>query len=391
MKNGNFQKSCIITPNYPDPWFIEQGAFVERLVREWKKEGMTVDVVAPKKFVNKFRSFFKQKHKTDKLAGDKILCPSYVSVSNKKVLNVDLKEISLSNFNKSALKSLKGLDTPDFFYGQFLESGGSAALTAGKKYNRPAFADVGESVLVKSGSEEEKKKLKRLVSSLDGLVCVSEELAEEVTNLGADPEKVMFHPNTVSLDRFKKLDRSTCRRKLGLPDDEIISIFVGHFIERKGPLRVLKALKMQNNPKVKSIFIGRGEQEPESDIVLQKGPVPNDELNAWFCAADFFVLPTLHEGYCNAINEAMASGLPIISSDIPEVKTQVPEAAGLLVDPADIDSIAKAIEKLASNPELRKKMGEAAFQEQVKRSSRSRASIILEWINLLLEQKEVKL
>ena len=46
MKKRDVQHSCILTPNYPDPWFIERGAFVDRLARIWQSEGMTVDVVA---------------------------------------------------------------------------------------------------------------------------------------------------------------------------------------------------------------------------------------------------------------------------------------------------------------------------------------------------------
>lgn len=380
--------ACVITPTYPDKWFIEKGAFVDRLVNEWKKEGLRVDVVAPRKIVNFLKAIYKRKHTLNQIAGDSVLYPSYISVSNKKMLNIDLKKISLQNFNKSALKGLKSLKTPDFFYGQFLETGGSAALTAGKKYNLPAFADVGESVLLNRGLFDETKKLSKLVTSLDGLACVSQELADEVISLGADPEKVMFYPNTVNMDRFKILDRSECRIKLGLPVNETIAIFTGHFIERKGPLRVLQSLKMQTKPKVKAIFIGRGEQEPHSEIILHKGPVPNSELATWLCAADFFVLPTQHEGHCNAINEAMACGLPIISSDIPEVRSQVSAEAGLLVNPTDIASLARAIEELAGNPNMRKLKGEAAYQEQIKRSSRSRASVILEWINNIMKLQE---
>jgi len=380
--------ACVITPIYPDKWFFEQGAFVDRLVHEWKNQGLRVDVVAPRKISNTLKRVFTDKYTSHQIAGDTVLYPKYISVSNKKLLNLDLKKISLQNFNKSALNSLESLNTPDFFYGQFLESGGSAVVAAGKKYFRPAFANVGESALNKSGSDEEKIKLSELIRSLDGLACVSKELADEVIRLGADPERVMFYPNTVNLDRFKKLNQSKCRKKVGLPSDDIIAIFVGHFIERKGPLRVLQSLEMQSNKKVKAIFIGRGDQQPRSELILHKGPLPNNELNTWLCASDFFVLPTLQEGYCNAINEAMACGLPIISSDIPEIRMQVPAEAGILVNPSDTNLLARAIDELACNPDIRKKMGEAAYREQVKRSSRSRASVILEWINQILKQQK---
>ena len=380
---------CVITPNYPDRWFIERGSFVDRLVGEWQRMGVSVDVIAPRKISNLLRTYVRKKYPLSGISGDRIIYPTYLSVSNKKILNLNLQEISLNNFTKAALRGVRKADIPEFFYGQFLMNGGRAALTAGKVYSRPAFADVGESILTNNLSVEEYKQLNLLVKSLDGFACVSEDLANEIISLGAKPENVMHYPNTVDMNRFKLLDKVECRKRLQLPPNDSIAIFTGHFIERKGPLRVLEALRKQNGRKVKAIFIGRGEQEPSGECVLHKGSVPNSHLATWLGAADIFVLPTLHEGHCNAINEAMACGLPIISSDIPEVRNQVPKGSGLLVDPTDTGAIAAAIEHLISDDELREKMGRKAYDVQRKRSKKSRASVILKWIASRIENSHL--
>jgi len=387
MKKRDVLHSCIITPNYPDAWFIERGAFVDRLVRIWQSEGMNVDVVAPRSYSNLLKNLTRKKHKSVKIAGDKVLYPSYLSVSNKKIANVDLESVSRKFFVNAAQKGVAKCDIPDFYYGQFLMNGGNAALEAGKRNNRPAFCDVGESVLINSMSNEELKPARDIVQGLDGLACVSKELMDEVIELGADPERVMYHPNTVDLSRFYPRDKAESRKQLNLPADEKIAIFTGHFIERKGPLRVLEALKKQNGTPVRGIFIGRGDQKPEGEKVLHAGAVANEELPVWLSAADLFVLPTLHEGHCNAINEAMACGLPIVSSKIPEVENQVLPGTGILVDPADVEQIAEAIARLITGEEDMEEMGQNALCVQKEVCKENRATVILKWIKNLIEHK----
>jgi len=383
-----YRKACVITKNYPDSGFIERGIFVEKLVREWSSKGLSVDVVAPQSIVHLFRQIPIKKFSDLNIAGNRILRPLYFSVSNKSVLEFDMNRLSRNWFLKAAQKGVSGLTVPDFFYGKFLQTGGLAALNAGRVYNRPCFADIGESVLTERLNDKDRELAAQTVQSLDGIVCVSDELKEEVMGLGADPGRVISQPNTADMERFNPRDQTDCRRKLSLPEDLPVVIFVGHFIERKGPLRVLKAIEQASDLSVKGVFIGRGEQKPKGEHVLHTGPVPNDELPVWLNAADLFVLPTQQEGHCNAINEAMACGLPIVSSEIPEVKNQVPKDAGLLVNPDDVQAIEKAMRRLIDNPEERKEMGQRAYQVQSSRSSKSRSAIILEWLDQLLTTKQ---
>lgn len=90
--------------------------------------------------------------------------------------------------------------------------------------------------------------------------------------------------------------------------------FVGHFNERKGSLRLSEALKEIKD--IKSIFIGRGPEVPDCPGILYCGSVKHNKVPEYLNASDVFVLPTLTEGCCNAIIEAMARGLPIVSSNL---------------------------------------------------------------------------
>lgn len=71
--------------------------------------------------------------------------------------------------------------------------------------------------------------------------------------------------------------------------------------------------------------------------------MPSHRLVEIFNAFDVFVLPTLHEGHCNVIEEAMACGIPVLSSKGTSVEEQIKDGKGILVDPRNIDEIASSI------------------------------------------------
>ena len=380
MVKNRFNHACVITPAYPDKRFIERGAFVEYLVRIWISHGMNVDVVAPRSIPNLVRAGFKDKQNEIKIAGNQVIYPSYLTLSNKRFGFVDLESISRNQFFRAALRGLKKVDTPDFYYGKFLMRGGKAVMEAGKFLKRPAFVDVGEHLLLDELSQADIREAKQIIQAMDGIACVSDELASEVIQLGANPDKVFVYPNTVDLTRFYPMDKESCRAQLNLPLNVPIIIFVGHFIERKGPLRVHSSLNSPKLSNIKGVFIGRGSQKPVGTNVIHTGPVPNSILPLWLNAADAFVLPTLNEGHCNAINEAMACGLPIISSDIPEIRVQVPDDTGILVNPNQPEKLADAISIIMGDNSLRTAMGKKAAEIQKQRSSVGRATAILEWI-----------
>ena len=110
------------------------------------------------------------------------------------------------------------------------------------------------------------------------------------------------------------------------------------------------------------------EQNSSLDKCMKKKGNYNDNLNQcklvyYLNAADFFILPTLAEGCCNAIIEAIACGLPVISSDLPFNRDILDESNSILVDPTDITSIQEAIVRLYENIDLRKQLSYGSIQK----------------------------
>ena len=117
------------------------------------------------------------------------------------------------------------------------------------------------------------------------------------------------------------------------------------------------------------VLAGTGEDEArlrsrtaKMDGVVFSGFIEGERLRDWYSAADVFVFPTLGDPYGLVVLEAMASGLPVISTTAAgDITDRVVEGkTGYLVSPADAASLSHRMRLLASNPALRSSLGAAA-------------------------------
>ena len=113
----------------------------------------------------------------------------------------------------------------------------------------------------------------------------------------------------------------------------------------------------------------------------------HDEIAERISAADIFVLPTIAEGCCNAIIEAMGCGLPIVSSNKPFNDDILDEKCSIRIDTTNIDEITDAIRLLKDNPELRQRMSEAALRKANSLRIENRAVGIKNWIEECSDRK----
>src|SRR5690606_12417784 len=197
----------------------------------------------------------------------------------------------------------------------------------------------------------------KLVARVNGYIAVSPQVQQKLISLGVPNKKIIVEPNGVDLSAFKPQDKIALRKKHGLPLHKKLVLFIGRFIENKGPLRLQNALD-QLDDNVGAIFLGKGPQRPNHPKIVYSGVVAHHLVPEMMGAADVFVLPTLHEGSSNVIVEAMATGLPIISSDIPEIRFQCQPEYAILVNPKDTNAIAAALDLVLGNDGLREQMGQ---------------------------------
>lgn len=131
------------------------------------------------------------------------------------------------------------------------------------------------------------------------------------------------------------------------------------------------ALVMPRHPDLHVLFIGDGDLREELQAQVKNLNLDQHihflgnrhDVPQLLAASDFFVLPSLREGLSMALLEAMATGLPIVATEISgAVQAIIPNETGILVPPGDARQLAKAIEQLITDPIQAKAMGKAAKQ-----------------------------
>lgn len=175
----------------------------------------------------------------------------------------------------------------------------------------------------------------RLTAALQGaarVFSVSDSLRQVALGLGVDPARAQVVGNGVDLARFYPLDRAEQRLELGLPADAPVLVTVGGLCERKGFHRVMACLPelRRQHPGLQYLVVGGPSPEGDwterlqalaaelqlTDCVRFVGPQPPDRLRHWLSAADVFVLSTRNEGWANVFLEAMACGLPVVTTAV---------------------------------------------------------------------------
>ena len=248
---------------------------------------------------------------------------------------------------------------PDALYAHFWHAGMVAAKIAEKK-KLPLFIAAGESRICVQDLYR-KDIVDHYKASVSGMVSVSSENQDDSVNLGLiKRERTIVVPNAIDNKLFRKLDKQECREKLKINPDDFVVAFVGAFVDRKGPLRVAEAVS--RIPRVKTIYIGKGEQQPQGEGILFCGQLPHDEIPVYLNAADVFVLPTKQEGCCNAIVEAMACGLPIVSTDRRFNDDILNDNNSIRIDCEDIEQIAQAIRRIKEPPSLQSSMSDESLR-----------------------------
>lgn len=367
---------CFITYKYPGKHNTSDYAFVKQLVDAIAQLGHHCLVVAPFNISH----YHKLSESKEEYACGKgkvtVYRPGYLSFST---FHIGKFYPSKWTHKLALKKAFRMLNVrPDAIYGHFWDSAYNGFEYA-QSNGIPLFVATGESEIQKLFSFP--KDQKAFSDYVSGVICVSSKNRDESISLGlTTAEKCAVFPNAVNAELFKKLDKEQCREQLNLPQDAFIIAFVGWFIERKGPQRVAEAIKQIQGEPVYSLFIGKGEQEPNCDNILYKGALPHDQVPLYLNAADVFVLPTQHEGCCNAVVEAMACGLPVVSSNLPFNWDVLDDTNSIMIDPNNIDDIAAAILTLRDNNDQRKALSKGALLKASSLTIDQRAEAIVEFM-----------
>ena len=228
---------------------------------------------------------------------------------------------------------------------------------------------------------------KYIVRNVDAIIVPGTMSRDFHIKQGAATEKVFIAPNIVNNEmfiqkssKFKK-EKERFKQELNIQNEKII-LFVGQLIKRKGVeylIKAYKSLKDEYNA-VCLVIIGDGVLKKELEEICIKedikdvhftGWVPEEQKIIYYSIAELFVLPTLEDLCPLVINEAMACGLPVISTKAAgcAVDMILPGKNGFVVDAADEKQLYSAMEKIILDDEFAKKKGEGSSEIIEKRYS----------------------
>lgn len=181
-------------------------------------------------------------------------------------------------------------------------------------------------------------------------------------------KNVRYIPSVgVDINRIKalKINKAEKRKEIGVPDEKILVISAGELIERKNHEVIIRALGKLQDPDIYYAIAGKGplldrlkqvaSEVGISDRVLFLGF--RTDVFELYHAADISAFPSKIEGLGLAGVEAMAAGIPLVSSNVHGILDYVIDGkTGYAVPPNDVDGFASALEKLAHDPALRESM-----------------------------------
>lgn len=224
---------------------------------------------------------------------------------------------------------------------------------------------------------------KRCLETAERIIATSPQEKDHMRSLVSAKGEIDIIPCGTDIDRFGSISQQEARQQLGLDLNAKIVFYVGRFDPRKGIETLVRAVGQSklNQSDNLQLIIGGGSRPGRSDghereriesIVAElglshlttfPGRIDDADLPAYFASADVCVVPSHYEPFGLVAIEAMASGTPVVASDVGGLQFTVESGeTGILAPALDHDAFAEAIDRILENPDWRNALGKAARQ-----------------------------
>jgi glycosyltransferase involved in cell wall biosynthesis len=207
---------------------------------------------------------------------------------------------------------------------------GVAAVPLARNLGAAVFITVRGLEVDLLGEEVTRQPMIKAVNGADGCVCVSHSLRRTLTDAGADPGRMTVIHNAVDRALFHPGDRQLARFELGIDARQPVIVSVGRLVSGKRHHVLLESFARlrASFPSARLCIIGGASFEPTypdrlkrrarefggDEVVRIAGALPAGDVVRWLQAADVFALGTEREGCCNAVLEALAVGVPVVTT-----------------------------------------------------------------------------
>ena len=199
------------------------------------------------------------------------------------------------------------------------------------------------------------------INNSDAVTSVSQSLKEDTLRLFNIKKEINVVPNFIDIQKYENL-YSDCERELIAADDEKIITHISNIRKVKRVDNVIEIFeRIQNEMPAKLVIVGDGPEKKSLEILCDKKGIRDNvlfvgnshEVDKILCFSDLFILPSEHESFGLVALEAMACGIPVISSNaggLPEVN--IHGESGYLSAVGDTDEMAKNAIKILENDKI---------------------------------------
>ena len=188
-------------------------------------------------------------------------------------------------------------------------------------------------------------------------IGVGTSICNELEGIGIDKQRMIYIPNGVNTERFKPADnKKMLRKKFKIPEDDLIILSLGRLTSQKQPQKLIETFEVIEKKLVDATLVvaGKGKLlEPMKEYAMKKniknikfiGFVPDTDLPDLYACSDYFIIASMYEGGepVLTVAEAMASGLPCIVSDIPNLRFIEGAKSGIVVNFSNEEKTAEEI------------------------------------------------
>lgn len=232
----------------------------------------------------------------------------------------------------------------------------------------------GSDIFVLAGKPLLKSMIKFILKRSDYVFVVSESLKEGVLKLGIEgiENKLSITYNSVDVERFRPDQISTFKEEIRIDPQKQVILFVGNLVWQKGVEYLIRAKEFLNED-AEIVIVGDGPLFEELKGIVEFEKMEGitftgarSDIEKIMPTADILVLPSLSEGRPTVLLEAMASGKPVVATNVGGIPEIVNKDTGILVNPEDPVGLAEAIDKILQDKELQEKMGRAARKHVMK-------------------------
>jgi glycosyltransferase involved in cell wall biosynthesis len=369
---------------------------VVELAKALNADGTQVEVIAPL-YSSRWLDFRKRPYAESCFGISVWRVPLVIDTSVKLITGQISSRISEVRFERELLRRLKEIQ-PDVVHWHALESRSNPLA----KWPHSAKVWTNHTtIFIAAFKSGQRVRYRREAELADEITAPSEEICDLIAQLGISRDRIHFIPNGVDSQRFRPdIDASGWRERLQLrPIDRLI--LCPRRLERKNGVRffVEAATLLLKEGTRDVLFAIAGDasgprSESDENVVRELvsksnfsshfnllGRVENQDLPGLYACSEIVVIPSLLEATSLSASEAMATGKPVVATNIGGLPFLIKDGQnGVLVPPCDAAELARAIRALLDSPDRRKIFGE---------NGRARIEKELDWRMIAVKVKEI--